>query len=115
MLSNEERKDYPSLLDISGPEELEKAVAENTVAVTPFPGFVIKTRVTGASAEASLAEGIKVFINVCHHESVPGPPASSPEQISLAMQGLRITNINIGLNIILLICIGTNTILLMQR
>lgn len=45
--------------------------AAPTTAITPAPGFVVKSRVVAASAEAP---GTKVFLNIGLHAAVPLPP-----------------------------------------
>ncbi|KAJ3203452.1 PIH1 domain-containing protein 1 [Dinochytrium kinnereticum] len=57
-------------------------IAPGMMEIVPDPGFVFKTRL--AEATGNWKKGMKVFVNVCHHEVIPPPPDASLEEISQA-------------------------------
>ncbi|XP_064359667.1 PIH1 domain-containing protein 1 isoform X2 [Dromaius novaehollandiae] len=58
-----------------GADEAETPPASTSTAVTPQPGFCVKTRAGDA----------KVFVNVCHSPAVPAPPPLAPRDLRLLL------------------------------
>ncbi|XP_068785436.1 PIH1 domain-containing protein 1 isoform X2 [Struthio camelus] len=56
-------------------EEAEPPPGSGSTAVTPQPGFCVKTRAGDA----------KVFVNVCHSPAVPAPPPLAPRDLRLLL------------------------------